>query len=66
MEKLVHQNAHGLHFGQRIFLSDLEMLIEDRKALIDPEQAQAGEVESRSKAGSALVRHRSGTPLLSS
>ena len=39
VQEFVHQNAQGLHFGQRVLLSLLEMLIELGKALIDPDQA---------------------------
>ncbi len=39
VQEFVHQNAQSLHFGQRVLLSVLKMLIELGKALIDPDQA---------------------------
>jgi hypothetical protein len=37
VQEFIHQNTQGLHFGQRVFLSILEPLIELGKALINPD-----------------------------
>ena len=45
MQELVHEDSQGLHFGEWVILPPLQMSIDLSKMLIEPDHAQAGEVE---------------------
>ena len=64
MQELVHEDAQGLHLGERIVVPPLEIEIDFGKVVIELDQTQASIIKDGTQARAPLVRHGRGAVLL--